>query len=229
VSRSGAWSGRGEADRAGQPLAVQPGQELVAGSGAVGADQDPPPGPGPGPVPGQLRQLLLGDRDVVGGGVGAGVTCPQQHRQRLPAALGAVVEERPQRVVAEPALERRRRPLLVRVGGHQRRVEIDDQRRRGARPAVGGLLAGQGPYPRAGRRPRRVNRGQGRGGVGRPRGDRARHRRVRGTVRGAPPTPGLASPHRPRAPSPCPDGRRGAERHSLTPDPPPFLIGSGVP
>ena len=50
-------------------------------------------------MPGQLRQRLLGDGDVVGGGVGAGVAGPQHHRQGFPAALGPVVEERAQRMM----------------------------------------------------------------------------------------------------------------------------------
>ena len=67
------------------------------------------PGRRPGPVAGQLRSACADDGDVVGGGVRAGVARPQQHRQRLPGPVGAVVDERAQRVEPEPALERRRR------------------------------------------------------------------------------------------------------------------------
>ena len=118
----------------------------MGGAGPVGADQHLPAGPGAGPVTGQLGERGAGHADVVGGGVGAGVPRPQQDGQRLAAALGAVVDERPQRMVAEPALERRRRLLLLRVGGDQGGVHVDDQRRRGVGAVVGGVLAGQRPH-----------------------------------------------------------------------------------
>ena len=114
----GCWpAGRSRSSRT--PLPVQPVQEGVAGPGPVGTDQDPATGPAAGPVPGQLGQRLAGHGDVVGFGVRPGVPRPQHHRQRLPDALGPVVEEGAQRVVPEPALERRRRLLPLRMRGDQ--------------------------------------------------------------------------------------------------------------
>ncbi len=46
----------------------------------------------------QLRECILHDRDVVGGGVGAGVAGPQQHRDGFTGAAVAVVDERAQRM-----------------------------------------------------------------------------------------------------------------------------------
>src|SRR3954453_468159 len=53
--------------------------------------------------------------DVVNHGVGAGVALSQSERQRFPGALGPLVDESPQRVEPEAALEHRRRGLLLRV------------------------------------------------------------------------------------------------------------------
>jgi hypothetical protein len=63
-----------------------------------------------------------------------------------------VVDERQQRMEPEAAFERRRRVFLLRVRRHQRRVEIDDQRRGRIRAVVGCALAGQRPHflPRGG-------------------------------------------------------------------------------
>jgi hypothetical protein len=63
-----------------------------------------------------------------------------------------VVDERQQRMEPEAAFERRRRVFLLRVRRHQRRVEIDDQRRGRIRAVVGCVLAGQRPHflPRGG-------------------------------------------------------------------------------
>ena len=60
----------------------------------------------------------------------AGVPGPQQHGSTGARAVPgtAVINERPQRVMAKPALERRRRPLLVRMRCDQGGVDIDDQR-----------------------------------------------------------------------------------------------------
>ena len=58
-----------------------------------------------------LTHRLAALGDVVGGGVAAGIARPEQDRERLAGAGGPVVGERPQRVVCEPALERR--PGLV--------------------------------------------------------------------------------------------------------------------
>jgi hypothetical protein len=51
-------------------------------------------------VPGQLRQGQPGGLDVVSCRVRASVACPQQDRQRFPGALGAVISEDSQRVMA---------------------------------------------------------------------------------------------------------------------------------
>jgi len=97
--------GQPEADRVRQPLGVHPGQERVAGAGAVGAHQHLQARSVSGAVPGQLCQCGAGDRDVVGGGVGAGVPRTQEQRQRLPRTGRPVVDERGQRVVSEASLE----------------------------------------------------------------------------------------------------------------------------
>jgi hypothetical protein len=70
---------------------------------------------------------------------------PEQFRQRagLAGVLGAVVDDRPQRIEAEAALERRRGGFLLRVGGDQGGVYVDDQRRGRVPAVVGGVLTGQ--------------------------------------------------------------------------------------
>lgn len=103
---------------------------------------------------------------------------PEQHRERLAGPVGAVVGEGPQRVMAVAALERRPRVLLIGVRGHERRVDIDDQRRLRARPMVGGVLAGELPDPGPGGGPGGVDRREGPRGVGGERVDRAGHGRV---------------------------------------------------
>jgi len=153
--------GEHEPDRVGQSLPDQPVQERVSGAGAVGADQHLPSWPGAGTMTGQLRQGLAGDGDVIGGGVRPGVARPEQHRERLTRAVGAVVGERPQRVVTEAALERRRRSFLLRVGPNQSRVEIDDQRTTSIDLGVGSMDSGEPPRGGAGRRPRGGDRSQG--------------------------------------------------------------------
>jgi hypothetical protein len=94
------------------------------------------------PEPRELGQGVAQHGDVVGDGVGPGVAPPQQNRQRLPGALGSVVEERAQRMEAEPALERWGGLLLLRVRGHQRGIHVDHQRIGGAAAVVGRLVAG---------------------------------------------------------------------------------------
>ena len=134
-----------------------------------------------------------------------------------PVPVGAVVDERPQRVVAEPALERRRRALLLRVRGDQGGVHVDDQRLPGVDAVVGGVLAGQRPRPRPGRGPGRVDRGQRRGGVGGERG------RSCGTPSG-PRRPGRTR----RARRAAPRCRPGSPRPppASPPDPAAILAGS---
>ena len=77
----------------------------------------------------QLFERRTHHRDVIGRGVAARVARAQHHRQRLAGALAAVIGEHPQPVMAEPALERRCRVLLVRVRGDQRGVQVNRQRR----------------------------------------------------------------------------------------------------
>ena len=69
----------------------------------------------------QLRQRQAQDVDVVGGGVGPGVTRPQHPGQRLIR----VVAEGEQRMVAIPALEVPGRVLLLRVHLEQGGVQVD--------------------------------------------------------------------------------------------------------
>ena len=69
----------------------------------IGADQDFTSDPIAGGHR-KLGQCLAGDGDVVGGGVRAGITGPQQHGDRFTGAAGAVVDERTQRVKTESPL-----------------------------------------------------------------------------------------------------------------------------
>ena len=77
---------------------MHPVQDVVGGPGSVSTDQDLPARAGTATMAGQLTQRLAQDGDVVLGRVGPGVPGPQQQCQRLPAALGAVVDKRAQRV-----------------------------------------------------------------------------------------------------------------------------------
>jgi len=81
----------------------------MGAAGPVDADQHVLPGTSSAR---QLGQCGPQHGDVVGDGVRAGVARPQSERQRLSGPLGPVVDERPQRMKAEAALERRRRGLL---------------------------------------------------------------------------------------------------------------------
>jgi hypothetical protein len=116
---------------------MRPGQQLVAGARGVHAQQDLD---GLDVLAGDLPQGVLGDRDLVDGGVGAGVARAQQSAHRL-TGLVAVGQHR---VKAVAAFEVARRALLVGVRGQQRGVQIDRcQRRRpgelphpGASPGV---------------------------------------------------------------------------------------------
>ena len=67
--------------------------EGPGGSGGVGAHEDLPVALGVGRdhVRGQLGQRVIEHRDVVGGGVGAGVAGAQQPDQRLPGTGPAVI------------------------------------------------------------------------------------------------------------------------------------------
>jgi hypothetical protein len=169
--------GRGDAHRVGQPAAGQPAEQLMRAPGAIDADQHVLARPAPA---GQLGQRGAQHGDVVDDGVRAGVARPQQERQGLPGALLPVVEERPQWVEDEAALERRCGGLLRRVRAHQGGVHIDHHRPRGVRVVVGGIPAGQRPGGRPRGRPRRGDRGQRGRGVGGERVDQPGHRRIRG-------------------------------------------------
>ena len=70
-----------------------------------------------------LGQGGVEDGDVVGGGVRPGVARPQQPGQRF----AGVVQVGPHRVIAERALERRRRGLFLAVADHDRGVQVDHQ------------------------------------------------------------------------------------------------------
>jgi hypothetical protein len=131
-------------------------------------------------VRGQLAQGGADDGDVVGGGVRAGVAAAQQHRHRLPGPGLAVIEERAQRVMPEAAFERRRGLLLLRVGGHQGGVDIDDQRSPVINPVIRGDDTGPGPHLPAGGGSGHLDRAHGPVGVVGQRGDQPRDRRVRG-------------------------------------------------
>jgi hypothetical protein len=126
---------------------VQEPQELPAAASAIGADQDLLTRAGR-VDPRDGGQGLLGEGDVVGRGVRAGVPGTQQHRQGFTGAVWAVVGEGAQGVESEGLLERRRGGLLVRVGRDQRGVQVDDQRMRGRHLLVGGVPTGQGPHVR---------------------------------------------------------------------------------
>ena len=82
---------------------------------------------------------------------------------RRSAASGAVVEERPEQMVAVAPLKRRPGVLLVAVRGHQRRVDIHDQRRLRVRLVIRRVLSGVLPDPGAGRRPPAVDAARARG------------------------------------------------------------------
>lgn len=130
--------GEVEADREADPrLAAPPGQ-LVRGAGAVGAHQQ------------LARQRLLVELlerelqhgGVVGGGVRARVTRPQQPRRRL----ARPVQLAQQRVVAEAALEVASRLFLVGVGTGQGGVDVQ-HRVAGTRPQPPRATAGDRDCP----------------------------------------------------------------------------------
>ena len=89
--------------------------------------------PWPAAPVGQLREGELKQRDVVGGGVGAGIAGAQDPGERL--AGGGLEAE--QRVEAEAALVGARGVLLLGVRGEQRGVDVEDE-------AAGRLAAAPG-------------------------------------------------------------------------------------
>lgn len=111
--------GEAEPDRIGQTLPVEPVEELVGRASSVDADQAPAAGLVTGLVSRQLTQGGADGGDVVNSGVRPGVARAQQRGGGLPGAVRAVVDERPQRMVPEALLERRRSTPLVRVSRHQ--------------------------------------------------------------------------------------------------------------
>jgi hypothetical protein len=96
--------------------------QLVGGAAGVGPHQDRLVTCGAG----ELGQGQIDRLDVVGGGVGAGITRPQDPAQRLPGAVTAV-QVGQQRVEAEAALVGPGRALLVGVRRKQSAVHVDDQ------------------------------------------------------------------------------------------------------
>ena len=71
-----------KADREAQPPVTAEGEQLVRRARRVGPDEDLL---ARRHAPGQLRERGVERRDLVRGGVGAGVARPQHARQRLPA------------------------------------------------------------------------------------------------------------------------------------------------
>ncbi|MPM72135.1 hypothetical protein SDC9_119108 [bioreactor metagenome] len=177
IQRSGVHR-EGEPHRVGHPAAGEPSGEVFGAAGAVGADQDRLPGPRV--LVGQLGEGGCGDGDVIGGGVGAGVPGPQMRHQCFAGPGGSVVRERHQWVEPEPAFERRRGLLLLRMRRDQGGVQVDDQRILNAALVSGGVVPGQGPGPGAGLLPGRADRGHGLVGVLGEGRDQARDGRVRG-------------------------------------------------
>ncbi len=120
---------QGEPEGVGQSLGVQPAQHGVGAAGGVGADEHLATRADARSRAGELAQRVAQHRQVVGGGVGAGVARSQRDRQRLAGAVGAVVDKRAQRVEAEATLERRPGVLLVRVhrqDAAENRVRLPD-------------------------------------------------------------------------------------------------------
>jgi len=123
-------------------------QPFLGGAGSVAADQDRLTVP---LLVGDLAEGLVGDGDVVAGGVGAGVPRSQHAGQ----GFVGVVQPHQQGVVAPALLERRSRSLLLGVAGDQAGVEVDHQTGHLDPAAVHGRhrsarLAAQqpGPFPR---------------------------------------------------------------------------------
>ena len=145
--RSAHLVGQVIAHRVADPALPAPVQQLVRGAGAIDAQQQLDRFDVLGR---DLSDRLLGDGDLVGGGVGAGVAGPQLAGERLPGLIG-VGEHR---VKAEAALEVARRTLLVGMTGDQRRVQIDRQLARRAAKLPR-------PRPRSGKRSRKRSRPPG--------------------------------------------------------------------
>lgn len=167
----GRGGGQGEPDRVGQAPPGQPGQELLGPAPTVGADHHLAPGPGR-VDPWQRGQRFLGDDDVVGRGVRAGVPGPEPNCERFTGPVATVIDEGAQRVKPNPRLKRRRL-LLVTVRGHQGGVEVHDQRILSTDSVIRCVLTGQRPRPSPGHLPGGRDRGQDPVGVAGQRGDGA--------------------------------------------------------
>src|SRR5690606_10856353 len=114
--------GEGEPDRVRQPPSGpgQPGQELMGAAAGVGADQYLSAA-----LLGELGQGKPGGVDVIGGGVGPGVSGSQQQGQGFAGAVLAVVGEDRHRVEAEGLLPGRGGVLFVGVGNDDGGVDVD--------------------------------------------------------------------------------------------------------
>ena len=139
-------------------------------AGGVGADQDPA-----AQAARQLGQGQPGCLDVIGGRVRPGAACPQHDREGFPVPGRAVVGEGAQRVEAEGLLPSRRGLLFLRVGDHDRGVQVD-----GDQPAIRAwrVLPGQRPRPLARRRTGGPDGLQRPRQVGGQRADQPGHHRV---------------------------------------------------
>ena len=144
----------------------------MGAAGRVSADQHPA-----AQAAGQLREPEPGRLDVIGGRVRAGVARPQQERQWLARAFGAVVSEDGQRVMAVGFLPRGRGLLFLRARGHDRRVDVHGDQ---AAARAGRGVAGQVPGPLPGGGPCRADGLQRLGRVAGQAGDQPGDHRVRG-------------------------------------------------
>ena len=101
---------QGEPRAVGHPPAGEELDGLLRSSGPVDTHQHLSTGSGAEP---DLVQYPADDLDMVGGSVRSRVSGTQHERRALTPTIGAVVEPRGQRVVAEPLLEGRGRTLFV--------------------------------------------------------------------------------------------------------------------
>jgi hypothetical protein len=94
--------------------------ELVRRTGRIGPDQDLD---ALDQLNRDLRQRTVDHRDVIGGGIRAGVPRPEHRAERFPGLVRVHV----QRVEPVPMLVIPGRLLLLRMRGDQRRVHVDRQ------------------------------------------------------------------------------------------------------
>jgi len=125
-----------------------------------------------GEMPRQDLQRFVEDRDVIVGGVRAGVAGAQKRRPRAGRrADTGRVEVGKHRVKPKPALVGWARAFLLGVRADQRRVDVDDQRPgRPARPAPGLPQPLDDPRPPGGQRSEQTLLGDG---VDNPKGGRS--------------------------------------------------------